>query len=207
VKNKYVEIQNEESLEFPFTLLSRFHLGENSYTQGLLLYIKLNSKKIPIVLRNECNETFVPRRIHPYLLQDKKVWVFDNLRQSILVDKHQVTNREIYEWEAITLKEKKHDDAKKWHLPAIDLSSTEMREYCKFKGKHLMTAQIFDAMTFRPSDTENPLPITIKASPYPWTWKEKSEELYKYQEGKLTKLCFQANYIEMCLLPELGYVF
>lgn len=157
------------------------------------LKLKNGTKSLPLLLEEDCREVFLPERIYKY-----KNFVWDNYHANIFIDKFPVTFMEISDWLRFSPQEGKI----KFDLPktqeglaqyAHGLNMEQMKSYCAFKGKQLMSSEVYDAASFYPADLDNPQEETILNAPYPWTRKKKisgEEALCSkiYSEECLTKV-------------------
>jgi hypothetical protein len=113
---------------------------------------------------------------------------FDTFNRHIYFDQHLVTNSEINEWiifdkGASTKGLKPVFLGNDLFLPADNLSLNQMQNYCSFKGKHLMSAQVYDAATF----------LTQDRNRSPYYWSKKSNEANINCELIFSKECLAAK--------------
>jgi hypothetical protein len=125
----------------------------------------------PLILSDSCRDTYLPERIYGYgqTKDDRNEgFIWDNFDRDLFIDKYYVTNRQVNEWLLLQGKgEKIEKDRTKWPWPAF-LSLKEQKEYCRFYGKRLLEAKLFDAATMTPSDTKNPMPEKVWRPQTPW---------------------------------------
>ena len=62
------------------------------------------------------------------------------------------------------------------HFPAHGLSIDEMRDFCRFHGKKLMEAAVYDSASFIP-DSGDPQKKTVPRTPYHWSRSRKDSFL------------------------------
>ncbi len=165
---------------------SRYKIVTKNNTSGkhLPLYglsVKLNLRgayniSLPIILKNSCNEIKLKRGIYAYGVFDPKVydWNWDNLGRNIIIDRFKVSNQDIIDWLEFSdylFKDKViHSKAlEDYPKEATKLTLKQMKDYCSFRGKQLLTAQVFDAMAFHPGDYTSGSIFTKVRSGYPWT--------------------------------------
>ncbi len=156
------------------------------------LRLSRSNKSLPLLLEEDCREVFLPERIYKY-----KNFIWDNYHANIFVDQYPVTFLEVADWLRFSPEEKNE----KIELPKIQaelshyaygLNLEQMKSYCAFKGKQLMSSEVYDAASFYPADLNNPQEELIVNAPYSWTRKKKitnEEALCSkiYSEECLTK--------------------
>lgn len=128
-------------------------------------------KKQTLILNDTCRDTYLPQRIYGHGkgqgIRDLE-FVWDNFDRNIFIDKFYVTNRQVNEWRIFQGNENKIvKDPKNWPKPAI-LRRQEQVEYCRFVGKRLLEAKLFDAASMPPSDFKNPQTTSIYRPATPW---------------------------------------
>lgn len=137
-----------------YTILSSFNLSGPVYGVRMELFIKEYPQySLPVILEDTCSTLYLPQRSYVYLnwindnLQEER---WDNFYRHIYVDKFLVSYRDVIEWieygggdKSITIP----SDRKKWAAPATNLNSSQMQRYCAFRGKEVLTAQVYDAAT------------------------------------------------------------
>jgi hypothetical protein len=165
--------------------------------------------------KDTCREVYVPQRFYPFLLNNRDVTVeWDNFDKNIFVDKYLVRN-----WEALLWAKKVKNNevlAKlKGRLPyeyVTNLNPQEMKSYCNFQGKKILSARLLDAISIHPEDIVNPKSRLFRAPYYPWSRKNSETILFKIQknlsvenlESEKENLCHQV-YSQDCLNRKLRH--
>lgn len=125
----------------------------------------------PIILSDTCRDTFLPERIYGYgkgVDRRQEGFIWDNFGRKIFIDKFYVSARQVNEWRLATNQKSAFErDRRNWPAPAL-LPLEEQRAYCKFVGKRLLEAKLFDAATMTPSELKNPLPEKVYRPQTPW---------------------------------------
>lgn len=138
--------------------------------------VELSVAEIPslsqtVLLTDTCRDTYLPERIYGYGKAQNKLdegFIWDNFGRGIFIDKFYVSNRQVNEWKILNGKlDQIEKDRSKWPSPAF-LNRKDQKEYCKFYGKKLLDAKLFDAATMTPSDLKNPFPSRIYRPETPW---------------------------------------
>lgn len=137
------------------------------------LRLEKSSKTLPLLLEDDCHEVFLPERIYK-----AKSFVWDNFKSNIFVDKFLVSFAQIADWMRFGGETKIELPKTQEELAgfAYGLSLDQMKSYCAFKGKQLMSSEFYDAASFYPADMANPEEEEITNAPYPWTRKKKITE-------------------------------
>jgi hypothetical protein len=149
--------------------------------------LSLQGTELEIELAPTCHEAFLPRRRYGLEREGQSTLPWDNFNRTIFVDRYLVTERDIRIWahekkvEGVKVAESPEDFPK----PATHLTLAQMKNYCFDQHKHLMNAFIYDAVTFHPSDTENPEARGLNQSPVPWTRKGPRDQVVSYLEGRV----------------------
>jgi hypothetical protein len=144
---------------------------------------------INLVLRDSCRSSKLPKRVYAYgpaksgNYQNDIKW--DNFNKTIFVDKYMVTVRDVVEWfefsrqKSSFLLRSKYLNKNLWAYPATFLNRREMEKYCHFRGKKVLSASVYDAMTFYPYNLTKMRPKLIYRGPYPWSKKKNDTFLYQ----------------------------
>ncbi|MCK5883207.1 MAG: hypothetical protein KAG61_05925 [Bacteriovoracaceae bacterium] len=173
--------------------------SENSLTPsyGVEVELRVAGRKkdsLRVIFEDTFHETYLPQRkygIGPFVTSGDLNW--DNFGQSILIDKYQVTYRDIVEWKYNSTDRKQTNSIdipkskKQWAKPAIGLSTLQMNQYCQFRGKELLQSHIYDAATFHPVDLDNDRPLKVVRGPYSWTFRRKN--IFEHIDQFNLKLC------------------
>lgn len=148
--------------------------------EGLLITLRtagLKKKDYQIVVVNNCEKSvYLPQRKYALRNKSKEVFYWDNKNRHIFIDKYQVSWWDVIWWSRLqkrNLSVSPPLDSRDWVYPANGLSKSEMHRFCADKGKQILSAAVFDAVTNYPIDDEL-FPGRIYLSPYPWTHKRKS---------------------------------
>jgi hypothetical protein len=187
--------------------LSRVNSNLIGIDQGGYHFQLSNHKnKLNVLLKENCHESYLDQRIYGYSEQPQKTegedYRFDNFDQIIYVDKHLVTNFDVNQW-ILSLKNESTKEisikaGNDLFLPATELTLKKMENYCQFKGKELLSAQIFDAATFLPNDLEDKTPKNNNRSPYFWS-KNNNEKVdrcdYVFSKECLLKQKYRTNIV------------
>lgn len=122
----------------------------------------LSSKVLSVKLENYCHQTYLPQKIYSTGLRQDLEYAWDNYNQDIFIDKYYVNRYQVRKW----IKKNKQDMILEGdHLPALNLTLSQMKEFCHNHGKALLQSHIFDASSFFPSVFKNGY---IFKSKYPW---------------------------------------
>lgn len=184
-KNLSFKILPDEQNSKWYRFLTKSNVSHvNLKSPGITVTLEDNESKeqLKLLLEDKCHEVYLEQRAYAYGEppegKDATDYRFDNFGQHIYLDRHLVTNAEINEWIDFGnpdftrgLQLKKQNDL---FMPATHLNSSQMENFCSFKGKQLLMAHYFDAATFFPMDLKETLPVKNSRSPYYWT-KKKSE--------------------------------
>lgn len=136
---------------------------------------------------DSCQETYVPQRFYPFMANKREVTIsWDNFNRNLFVDKYHVQNWEIKNWKSLAndkLSNSAFEKTKDRNLYtyAYGLTVKEMEAYCKFQGKSLLSARIFDAISIHPEDLTDNKTKYLRAPLYPWTRKNTKTLLNKIQ--------------------------
>lgn len=179
---KVVTKNNSENIDSPhYSIILDIFLTNNP------------SNKLRIYLEDSCADTYLPQRVYAYGPYSKnryvKDWRWDNFNREIFVDRFKVTYRDLAEWidySGLDLRGKIKVPKEKslWAKAAVDVLPKYMREYCAFKGKHILSSHVFDAATFHPGDYDKKRLSKVPRGPYPWTRKKYDSFLYKARRDK-----------------------
>lgn len=158
---------------------------------SLALEGEIGKNTLSFVLEDNCQEILLPERTYafgPFKMDDiEKDFKWDNVGRKIYADRRMVSIRDIIEWADAThlenlISSKLREDSKLWPFPATFLTVDNMRKYCAFKGKKVLSAHVYDAFTFIPFNLDNKFPKRIYRSPYPWS--KKSNDAWPYKMKK-----------------------
>lgn len=136
-----------------------------------------------LILADSCSMVSLPKRRYAFKAGKEDIrW--DNFDREINLDRFPVSWRDIQEWQAVTkvkLEHVKSDEIEisKRHLPAVGLLASEMHQYCRYRGKRLASAPVFEAASYHPRDPKKTRPARVVRTPYPWTIYRKSDFLYR----------------------------
>lgn len=160
-----------------YKIYSKSEESEGNWPDYSLL-VELKNFKDPklsreILLTDECRSLYLPRRVYHYGQLSKK-WDWDNFDRHIFVDKHVVTNRDVKEWVNQTGIEKVNFNETELHLPSQYLSSQQMEKFCRYRGKKLLRAEVFDAISILPFDPKRVDKAQEFNSIVPWSRKEQT---------------------------------
>ncbi len=180
------------------------------YAVEVELYLHNNQEKtLPVLLEDSCHNVYLPQMIYESgVVEDKKYkrkessWRWDNIGLAIYVDKTLVTIRDISDWLMFgknTPKIMLPKDRSLWAGPAFGLTLKQMKEYCAFKGKELLSARVFDAASFFMADNAQDREV-VKRTPYPWGNNYLQHFLYQARENK--KFIFKPEYCNQIYTKE-----
>lgn len=181
----------------------------DGYPYGIKFTLSNKSKKYQSTFQFEdtCSDIYLPERIYAEgpveKAGTKDDFRFDNFNQAIYVDKFLVTFRDIKEWienDPIASEGVARPVQSSWPYPAHHLTEKQMRNYCAFRGKQLMEAHIYDALSFYPPSLEDPYPVFNSRGPYPWTKKFKDSFLFMAMHDP--KFDFQADFCKQVFVKE-----
>ncbi len=123
---------------------------------------KFPDEQISITLQDGCNDVFLPENIYGKGIYTGKKgeqnWQWDSFNRYIYIDKFLATNYDLATWAKMSGKQQilskiKSDEVSRWEAAAT-LTKEEMIEYCAYRGKQVMTQEIFDAVFFSPMSTK-----------------------------------------------------
>lgn len=179
------------------------------------------SDKLSLSFVDSCQETYVPRRFYPFMANKREVTIsWDNFNRDIFVDKYLVQNWEIINWNKLDKSKASNSSYEKVkernkYTYAYGLTVEEMEAYCKFQGKTILSAQVYDAVTIHPEDLTDNKTKYLRAPLYPWERKNTktlineiqrkkeffSDEISKEQKEQLCNRdysyeCLDLNYIQ-----------
>ncbi len=150
-KNGYAEIQLDGS-KLIYVKKNKKFLTKSKRGE-IILNISLDKKKnYKMYFESLCHETFLPKGEYVFSplnegneldnieRENSRLWKND---KNIFIDKFHITNLEYNFW-----KNKKKKAGLKDYFPVNDLNFLEMKEFCKERGKKLLTAKLYDAMTY-----------------------------------------------------------
>lgn len=175
---------------------------------GQVLEISKNKSVLELFLKEDCHEISLPARWYGYSTYpttgEDIVW--NNFNRKIVVDNRLVLNKEIIDWNKEIVPKAILDDFKKWHLPATYLTKNQMQQYCQSRGKQVMNALIYDAITFYPLYRDDPKKLPVYRVANPWTVKLNNTFL-KLKKSPNAQECSQA-YVKDCkgLFPYEDYL-
>lgn len=202
---KLVEFPEVDKSHYRYmTKVNSSYNGLRESGVALTLEDKQTKKRLDIYLTDQCREVYLEQRAYAYgeqvLAKDGEDYRFDNFNRHIYLDTHLVTNAEVNDWIKFGPLEQVRGILKKsgndLFLPVVDLTYTQMENFCTFKGKQLMLAHIFDAATFLPMDLNERVPAKSLRSPYYWTKKAseyRSDCSLIYSKDCLEKKPFTLN--------------
>ncbi len=181
----------------------------DGYPYGIKFTLADHEKinKSTFQFEDSCSDVYLPERIYAEGPVEKAGTVddfrFDNFNQAIYVDKFLVTFRDIKEWidvDPMGSEGMVRPEQSLWAQPAHHISEKKMKAFCAFRGKQLVDAQIFDAMSFYPPSLEDPYPILNSRGPYPWTKKFKDSFLFMAMHDP--KFNFQIDFCKQVFTKE-----
>ena len=132
---------------------------------GLVLTYKKNDLDEKFIFYDKCREIPLPQDL--YTFGEDIQW--DNHGKKILFDRILVTRGDILHWTSATNPERAallreiNAPRDRLHFPALGLLLEEMRAFCRFQGKILMRAHIWDGAATLQDEGNFPL-----RHPYPW---------------------------------------
>ncbi len=172
------------------------------------LNMEIEGKDHTLEIVDGCRETFLPQRFYRFFVANRDIKTdWDNFGRHIYIDKYRVKNWEVQLWAQDQKREEILTRYKSLNPleSARDLNKEEMKQYCEFFGKHVLSAQIFDAATIHPEEIDNPESKLLRGSYYSWVRRNSMAELYSVQfennditEENLNKLCVKTYGFE-CL--------
>ncbi len=150
--------------------VQREEYGDLSPIDGVRLNLSLDKTKITILLEDNCDKLFLPKRIYGFgaEVNPPKQSRFDNFERLIFVDKNLSS--------------------------AKGKTVAQMRKLCASRGMQLMESHILDAAAFHPVDLRNNRPLEFLRPKLPWSRNYKSEFPYKARFDK--KFKFKDKYCD-----------
>lgn len=185
--------------QIDYELKSEPKLSSKNNHRSYNLDIEINGGEHSLELVDGCRETFLPQRFYRFFIANRDILAdWDNFGRSIFVDKYRVRNWEVKLW----AQEVKNDDVASRYQSknplgvSRELNAQEMQSYCAFFGKHILSAQVFDAVSIYPEEIDNPESKLLRGSYYSWTRRNSKADLYSVQfetkditENNIEKLC------------------
>jgi hypothetical protein len=160
---------------------------------GWRVELSVKNISIPLILEDSCSTTYLPQKVYSYgpALEDAQQMEWDNVGRDYYLDKYLVTKRDVAEWKYAG--EQAWDyDPKDAFKPSTELNLREREEFCAFRKKSLMKAEIFDAASlflYKAGDQ-------LLKGWFPWSrgkndkfLKPLSEQQVSLSELELKKLC------------------
>lgn len=163
--------------------------ASSSRNWSLALKLTHDNHSETLILEDSCTGVELPQRRFSFNANGKEIrW--DNFDRHIYIDRYPVSFRDIQEWQEATgmkLQNLNLDELaiRQRHLAVQGLNAQEMRSYCRYRGKRLATAQIFEAASYHPRDRKKVRPSRIVKTPYPWSIYRKSDFLFKARKNRI----------------------
>ncbi len=163
--------------------------------------VRLDFENHSLTLKNNCHQTLLPQRWYGYsnFPQGSEDIVWNNFNRSISIDQFQVKNSDVILWDKTKVPKKILEDPSKWFLTAGYLLEKEMIQYCQDRGKQVMDALLFDAISFYPVFMEEPQKTPVFRVPNPWTVKYKNTFLNANLKLPMDKKSCALAYTRECL--------
>lgn len=152
--------------EFPpieiFSRKNRFYKRMDDGSIQIALRIKGKTGKFYLNLPSFCNETYLPKGEYAHSQKlfgtesdqknrdPLKIWKNET---DVFIDQFLVTNREVFEWRTHTGNKNQNKNIFDWYEYSHDLTLKEMKDYCFFRGKKLLTSRAYDAASFYRDDS------------------------------------------------------
>ncbi len=128
-------------------------VAENKVKDGIVLNLKFGrNQERRVNFQSRCHESYLPQGNYTYSplnkensldnidREESKQWVND---KNIFVDKFLVTRKDYNQLMGQKLKREQRS-----YFPVDNISLKQMRSYCERQGKKLLSAKIYDAMTY-----------------------------------------------------------
>lgn len=165
------------------------------------------NEEVKLSFADSCQETYVPQRFYPFMANKRGVTIsWDNFNRNLFVDKFHVQNWEILNWNQLAQSKISADAAAKVkdqnkYIYTSGLTTAEMEAYCKFQGKTILSAQVYDAVTIHPEDLNDNQTKYLRAPLYPWERKNTKTLINKIQRMKEFNkdLITEKERLELCL--------
>ncbi|EQC47208.1 hypothetical protein M900_0517 [Bacteriovorax sp. Seq25_V] len=147
---------------------------------------EFKSDEFNFTLIDSCHEAYLPQRFYPFLVNNREhTYEWDNHSKDLFIDKFQVRVGEYKDYlETSNNKLPTHLENLKDQDIVFNLSKDEMKKYCAFQGKEVLSAMVFDAGAIYPEDISDNHSRLFRAPYYPWSRKNSSSELFKIQKNK-----------------------
>ena len=108
------------------------------------------------LLANDRSKEILSDSIKNGVNQDREL-LWDNFGREYFIDLFQVTVQEVNDYFlAIQQLQNLLPNQEIWNFPATHLSLDQQKSFCRFRGKELLTAMLFDAATFFKNGAEDP---------------------------------------------------
>ena len=146
-----------------------------SYRSGIVFTYKKNGLKKDFIFYDICTSLELPQRMYGFgEFNPKNDFKWDNKNRRIFFDRRLVTRHDILNWPGPVDNKRREELKARYserellHYPAHGLSLEEMKSFCRFHGKKLMEAPVWDAAAFMPSEIDNPESKSVIRTPYFW---------------------------------------
>lgn len=202
LSSMYEKLNLSVSLSPDYIYKNQSGYKEYKYTANI------NGNIHAISLKDSCHEVYLPQRFYPFLVEQRlHTYEWDNHSRNIFVDKYLVRAFEVLEY-AKEIKDleliSKFKNVSQSSV-AVNLSVEQMKSYCRFHGKEIMSAEVFDAASIFPEDESDNKSRLLRAPYYPWHRKNTDSILFdvqeknkKIEEKEIQKLC-RKNFSKDCL--------
>lgn len=178
---------------------SEYEVRQKSTHREYLYKLVVDGVSQELVLKDSCHEVYLPQRYYPFLVENRKhTYDWDNHHKNIFVDKYLVRAYEIIDYAKDTKNSSLLETYSKSNDADIvyNLSKDQMKDFCHYQGKEILSAQVFDAASIFPEDEQDNHSRLLRAPFYPWSRKNTKTEIFEAQENnqKITseirsKLC------------------
>lgn len=143
-----------------------------------------------LLLPHTCHELTLLAGKYPLAASDgdrQNYW--ENHQQKIKVDKFQVNWRDFKLWKSFIAADNPLDprqmrESEQKYSPAYGMTRQEMRDFCQFFGKELLSSHVFDAISLFPRKLEREGRPHFNLSPIPWSHRASDGHLYQAQQWK-----------------------
>ena len=202
--------------EDPFFSFKKI-IGTPSHNRfGIVLSYQNEVLEKDFIFYDTCKNVKLPEGIYGLgEFRGRNDFVWENKNGNILFDRTLVARADILHWPGPSDKKRREELHKKFgekshlHYPAVGLSLVEMKNFCRFHGKKLMEAHVWDAASFIPEEKRGIRKKNVVRTPYFWMKGRRGSFLDSHETRPLdSEDCVKA-YVKECqdIVPLSEYIY